>query len=498
MSFTQIFSNHFVAVVPELFLALAISVVLVYSVAYSTSVNFGLPVIVHITGWVSIYILFLTILLILNEPTGPLSLFYNSLIQDYFTCITKVALLSATILCILVSFGYIREEKINAFEYSILTLLAVLGMLLLISSYNLISMYLAIELQSLCLYVLAAFKKRSAFSTEAGLKYFILGALSSGILLFGSSLIYGFTGTTSFEEISKICTGLAELDNVRYNGLLIGMCFVAAGTLFKIAAVPFHMWSPDVYEGAPTVVSTFFAVVPKIALLALFLRLFLFSFYDLVNAWQYIILLCSFGSMLIGAFGALQQRKIKRLLAYSSIGHVGYLLVGVSTGTTEGIQGLLVYILLYMVMSLCIWTSLLSLSFRTKEGRVKYLTDFVGLSKVNPLLAITIALTMFSMAGVPPLAGFFSKLYVFFAAIDASLYLIVTVGVLTSCIGAYYYLRLVKVMFFEKTNIWTLYKPIDREKSLVLGVTFFCILFFFLYPNPLLITTHNMALVLCQ
>jgi len=359
-------------------------------------------------------------------------------------------------------------------------------------------MYLAIELQSLCLYVLAAFKKRSAFSTEAGLKYFILGALSSGILLFGSSLIYGFTGTTSFEEISKICTGLSNLGDVSYNGLLIGMCFVAAGTLFKMAAVPFHMWSPDVYEGAPTVVSTFFAVVPKIALLALFLRLFLFGFYDLVGSWQYIILLCSFGSMLVGAFGALQQRKIKRLLAYSSIGHVGYMLVGVATGTTEGLQGLLVYIILYMVMSICIWTTVLSLGFQNKVGRVKYLTDFVGLSKINPLLAITIALTMFSMAGVPPLAGFFSKLYVFFAAVESSMYLIVIIGVLTSCIGAYYYIRLVKVMFFEKTNNWTLYNPIDREKSLVLAATFFVILFFFMYPSPVLIMTHNMALILCQ
>jgi NADH-quinone oxidoreductase subunit N len=270
MTFLNLFGNSFNAILPEFFLALAISVILVYGVCYSTSINFGQPVIVRITGWVSIYTLMLTILLVLNDPVGPTSLFYNTLIQDYFTCIVKVLLLCATIFCILSSFSYIREEKINAFEYSLLILLAVLGMILLASSYNLISMYLAIELQSLCLYVLAAFKKRSAFSTEAGLKYFILGALSSGILLFGSSLIYGFTGTVSFEEIGKICTGLSTLGDVNYNGLLIGMCFVAAGTLFKIAAVPFHMWSPDVYEGAPTVVSTFFAVVPKVALLALF------------------------------------------------------------------------------------------------------------------------------------------------------------------------------------------------------------------------------------
>jgi NADH-quinone oxidoreductase subunit N len=359
-------------------------------------------------------------------------------------------------------------------------------------------MYLAIELQSLCLYVLAAFKKRSAFSTEAGLKYFILGALSSGILLFGSSLIYGFTGTTSLEEISQICTNLHNLGDIQYNGLLIGLCFISAGTLFKMAAVPFHMWSPDVYEGSPTSVSAFFAIVPKIALLALFLRIFIFTFHDLIGFWQYIILLCSFGSMMVGSFGALQQRKIKRLLAYSSIGHIGYMLVGISTGTVEGLQGLLVYIVLYMAMSTCIWTAVLSLSYSNKQGRVKYLTDFVALSKINPLLAITIALTLFSMAGVPPLAGFFSKLYVFFSALESSMYLIVIIGVLTSCIGAYYYIRLIKIMFFEKVKNWNVYKPIDREKSLILGFTFFIILFFFLYPNPLLVITHNMALVLCQ
>jgi NADH-quinone oxidoreductase subunit N len=265
-----------------------------------------------------------------------------------------------------------------------------------------------------------------------------------------------------------------------------------------MAAVPFHMWSPDVYEGSPTSVSAFFAIVPKIALLALFLRIFIFTFHDLIGFWQYIILLCSFGSMMVGSFGALQQRKIKRLLAYSSIGHIGYMLVGISTGTVEGLQGLLVYIVLYMAMSTCIWTAVLSLSYSNKQGRVKYLTDFVALSKINPLLAITIALTLFSMAGVPPLAGFFSKLYVFFSALESSMYLIVIVGVLTSCIGAYYYIRLIKIMFFEKVKNWNVYKPIDREKSLILGFTFFIILFFFLYPNPLLVITHNMALVLCQ
>ena len=498
MHFSALFSESIVATIPEIFLGCSLSLLLLYCVVYSTAVNFGKPVIVQASGWISILILLITMLFVLNDPVGPQSLFYNTLIQDYVTCIVKVFILIASICCILISFDYIREERINAFEYFSLMLLSILGMLLLVSSHNLISMYLAIELQSLCLYVLAAFKKRSAFSTEAGLKYFILGALSSGLLLFGSSLIYGFTGTTSFEEISKICTGLYSTGDAHYSGLLIGLTFVASGLLFEMAAVPFHMWSPDVYEGSPTPISAFFAIVPKVGLLALFLRIFMFTFYDIIGFWQYIILICSFGSMIVGAFGALQQRKVKRLLAYSSIGHVGYMLIGIGAGTAEGIQGLLVYIFLYMVMSTCIWTSVLSLSYQNKTGRAKYLTDLTLLSKTNPILAVTIALTMFSMAGVPPLAGFFSKLYVFFAGVEASLYLIVVVGVLTSCIGAYYYIRVIKIMFFEKVNTWILYKGIDREKATILGITFLIIVLFFVYPTPILTVTKNMALTLCQ
>jgi proton-translocating NADH-quinone oxidoreductase chain N len=358
-------------------------------------------------------------------------------------------------------------------------------------------MYLAIEMQSLCLYVLAAFKKNSAFSTEAGLKYFILGAFSSGLLLFGSSLIYGFTGTTNFEELASICTGSYNSSDLVYNGVVIGIIFVGSGILFKMAAAPFHMWSPDVYEGSPTVVSAFFAIVPKIAVFSLMLKLYMFALYDFIQSWQQLIILCSFASMVVGAFGALQQKKIKRLLAYSSIGHVGYMLLGIATGTLEGVQGLLIYIVIYMIMSINIWTVALSLQFQGKEGRAKYLTDLVSLSKVNPLLAITVALTMFSMAGVPPLAGFYGKFYVFFSAIEGSLYMLAVVGVLTSCVGAYYYMRLVKIMFFEKTTTWNIFVNIDREKSLVLGFTTLFIVFFFLHPSPLLIMSHKMALSLC-
>ena len=497
MTFLQLFENQFSTVFPEIFMVVSVNLLLIYGVFFSTSSARSLPIITRVMAWLSIQTLGITCLLVINTPIVELGLFNGVLYHDTFTRYVKVFILLAAMVCLLVSFDYFKRERVNAFEYHVLFLIAVLGMILIVSSNSLITMYLAIEMQSLCLYVLAAFKKNSAFSTEAGLKYFILGAFSSGLLLFGSSLIYGFTGTTNFEELASICTGSYNSSDLVYNGVVIGIIFVGSGILFKMAAAPFHMWSPDVYEGSPTVVSAFFAIVPKIAVFSLMLKLYMFALYDFIQSWQQLIILCSFASMVVGAFGALQQKKIKRLLAYSSIGHVGYMLLGIATGTLEGVQGLLIYIVIYMIMSINIWTVALSLQFQGKEGRAKYLTDLVSLSKVNPLLAITVALTMFSMAGVPPLAGFYGKFYVFFSAIEGSLYMLAVVGVLTSCVGAYYYMRLVKIMFFEKTTTWNIFVNIDREKSLVLGFTTLFIVFFFLHPSPLLIMSHKMALSLC-
>ena len=496
MNFYTLFENNFVAAFPELFISFAICVLLVYGVIYSTSSDYGLPLIAENMGWLAIQTFALALLLIGNQSFGTMSLFNNTMIHDLGVSGIQILLLLGSIFCLLISFDYLKEEKLHAFEYIMLMMLSVLGMMLITASYDLISMYLAIELQSLCLYVLAAFKKNSAFSTEAGLKYFILGALSSGLLLFGSSLIYGFSGTTNFEDLARLCTGTHDSMHLISTGVLVGLSFIGAGLFFKIAAVPFHMWSPDVYEGAPTSVSAFFAIVPKVAILGVLIRIFMVSFYDFIPIWQQMIILCSFGSMVVGAFGALQQKKIKRLLAYSSIGHVGYLLVGLSTGTLEGVHGMLIYIAIYMVMSLNMWTCLLSLSFQGQYGRVQYLTDFISLSKINPLLAITITLGMFSMAGVPPLAGFCAKMYIFFAAMEASMYALAIAGVLTSVVGSYYYIRLIKVMFFEKSSTWRLYKPIDREKSLVLAITTIFIMFFFAYPTPLLVSLQHMAITL--
>jgi NADH-quinone oxidoreductase subunit N len=491
MPFLHLFENQFSTVLPEIFLLGSLSLLLLYGVTLSTSLPANLPVMTRPLTWLALLTLGLTLLLTLGTPAKALTLFSGVLVHDAFTRYAKAFLLLGGMATLLASVGTFRSQALQTWEYLILVLIALLGMGLMVSANDLIALYLALEMQSLSLYVLAAFQKDSAFSTEGGLKYFVLGALSSGLLLFGSSLLYGFTGTTSLEEMALLTTG-GDLGP----GVEVGFLFLGAGLLFKLAAVPFHMWAPDVYEGAPTYSATFFAVVPKLAVFALLLKIFVYALYDLLEAWQPLFLGASFGSMVVGAFGALQQRKIKRLLAYSSIGHVGYMLLGLATGTLEGVQGLLLYLILYMVMSLNLWTLVLGMETGPGQPGLRNLTDLGGLGRSHPLLGITLALTLFSMAGMPPLAGFCAKVYVFFSAIEGGLYLLAVVGVLSSCVGAFYYMRLIKIVFFEKVGHWTLFTPLDREKALLLGGTTLFILFFFAYPSPLLVLSHKMALSL--
>ena len=346
MNVTNFFDNQLQVILPELFILLSVSTLLLVGVQYSTSEKDGYPVVVKPVAWMVILVTFLAVLLVFNNSFNTTLLFNNLLIHDPITNMVKAVLLMSTGACLLVSFNYIRQEKVHAFEFSLLMLFSIVGSMVVVSSYDLLTMYLGIEMSSLCLYALAAFTRKSAFSTEAGLKYFILGAFASGILLFGMSLIYGLTGTTNYEDLAKILIGVYESSVDIPNGLVIGMVFIIAALLFKATAAPFHMWAPDVYEGSPTIVSTFFAVVPKIAILGLFTRLLMYSFHDLMDSWQVVILLSAIMSMVIAAFTALTQRKIKRFLAYSSIGHVGYLLIGLGTGTVEGVQGLFVYTLI--------------------------------------------------------------------------------------------------------------------------------------------------------
>jgi proton-translocating NADH-quinone oxidoreductase chain N len=474
--------NDFLLLFPELFLATAAVCLLVYGVITSTQSTLMLP---NVT-WLSTLCLVLTGFLLWNAPVGNALLFFHSMVIDDLTLFCKWLILCGSLMAFLFSLRYFQEERINGFEYAVLMVLSTCSMLLMVSSYDLLSLYLTIELQSLCFYVLAAAKRDSDMATEAGLKYFLLGAFSSGILLFGSSMIYGFTGTTNVGHLGHLFAGCGGEASP---GMIIGVLFLAVGFLFKLSAAPFHMWSPDVYEGAPTAVTAYFSMVPKVAFLGVFLRIFVVNLHDLLLPWQGIILTCSMLSMIIGSVAALSQTKVKRLLAFSSIGHVGYLLLAASCGTIEGIQAVCVYLVIYVIMTACAFGCVLAL--RSVHGSVTTIHDMSVLSRTNPILALTFTLCLFSMAGVPPLAGFCSKFYLFFAAVSSSLYGLAFVAILTSCISCFYYIRLIKIMYFEKPVTWISYPPMDKPTSLLLGGCFFFLLAFFLYPAPLFVCAHK-------
>ncbi len=500
---TFIFDNDFQGIFPEIFLVCTGIFLLVYGVIWSTSKDKNYPMLASNLSWLTLLAFVYTALLIFNNPIQNAVLFYNTLVLDDFTKFIKVLILCSTFFCVFISIDYIKQESLNAFECIILILLSTSSMLFLVSSADFISMYLAIELQSLCFYVIAAVKRNSEFSTEAGLKYFLLGVFSSGLLIFGCSLIYGFTGVTHFSELAKIFTGGTQdilLSTSSLPACELGMVFLLVGFLFKITAVPFHMWSPDVYEGAPTSVTAFFLITPKAAFFAVFLRIFLESFYDFLLPWQKILIVSSLASMIVGSLAALSQTRIKRLLAFSSIGHVGYLLSGFACGTIEGIQALLIYLIVYIFMNINIFAFVLS-SMRRENAqtlpRMKYITDLAFLAKTNPIIAFTFTLTLFSMAGIPPLAGFYSKAFLFFATMSSNLYILAFIGVLCSVLSCFYYIRLVKIMYFEAPKSWCSYSRIPKENALALGISLFFIIFLMVYPSPLHLLTHQVTLTLC-
>ena len=490
--YIHLFENDFYALFPELFLTCTTMLLLMFGVVWSTSKAEGYPILTHTIAWLSVWSLVCTFGLTIHSPFSVMVSFYNTFVIDELTFLLKAMVLCSATAAMLMSMEYLKTSMLNIFEYSILVLLSTISMLLLISSYDFISMYLAIEMQSLCFYVLAASKRHSEFSTEAGLKYFLLGAFSSGVLLFGCSLVYGYTGLTNFEDIAKCLAGSA-LFQTHHSFLHLGMGLIMIGFLFKLTAAPFHFWAPDVYEGSPTSVTAFFAITPKIALLGVFLRLLLGSFYDLLFAWQYVLFFCSICSLFIGAFGAMAQKKIKRLLVYSSIGHVGYLLIGICCGTVEGLQAVLLYLILYIFMTVNVFTIVLSCIDHSKTFRLKYIQDLGLLGQTHPVLALTFSCTLFSMAGIPPLAGFCSKFYLFFAAMGSSLYGLALFGVLSSVVSCFYYIRLIKIMYFEQPSQLVTYGAIDHEKAILLGITTTVIVFFFLCPHSLFLWTYKVA-----
>ncbi|MGI9371336.1 MAG: NADH-quinone oxidoreductase subunit NuoN [Hyphomicrobiales bacterium] len=403
---------------------------------------------------------------------------YNGLfVVDTFGRFMKILTLFGAAIALLMSVNALKREGIQRFEYPVLVILAVLGMCMMISANGLISLYMGLELQSLALYVMAAINRDNVRSSEAGLKYFVLGALSSGMLLYGASLIYGFTGETQFASIAQAVSGEgAGL------GFLFGLVFLLAGLAFKVSAVPFHMWTPDVYEGSPTPVTAFFAAAPKVAAMAIFTRVMIDAFPTVTKDWQQIVVFISIASMVLGAFAAIGQDNLKRLMAYSSIGHIGFALVGLAAGSEEGVRGVIIYMAIYLLMTLGTFACILAM--RTRDGAVESISDLSGLARNDGMMAFVLSMLMFSLAGIPPLAGFFAKFYVFAAAIKADLFALAIIGVLASVVSAFYYLRIVKVMYFDEPA--EEFESTPRELRLVILLSGVFVVVFAIVSRPLI------------
>ncbi|MDC0469034.1 NADH-quinone oxidoreductase subunit NuoN [Candidatus Pelagibacter sp.] len=456
-------------IIPEIFISLSVMFLLILGVFKKNSFE-----LIHN---LSIIVLLITGVIVFNETLDieKILLFNGSVVIDYLSSFMKIITLLAAFIVLAISKNYLDIFKISKIEYPILILSSVLGMMVMISSNDLIVFYMGLELQSLALYVLATFNRNNLKSSEAGLKYFVLSALSSGLLLYGCSLIYGFSGSTNFEIIAS------QLDSNEY-ALTFGIVFILVGLAFKISAVPFHMWAPDVYEGSPTTVTLFFTMVPKIAALTVFIRFLYVPFLELIDQWQMILVFLSIASMLFGAIAAIGQKNIKRLIAYSSIGHIGYALAGVASASNDGIQSSVIYLTIYIVMNLGLFSCLLML--RRNDNYYESIDDLSGLSKNHPILSFSLLVILFSLAGIPPLAGFFAKFYIFKAVIEQSMYFLAIVGLLSTVIAAFYYLRIIKIIYFDPEK-----EKYDQDHSswlkFSLILSTLLILFYFISPSQL-------------
>ncbi len=465
-------------VIPEIFLSLSLMFLLLLGVFKKE----GSIIVYNL----SLVFLIISIPLILNVPSNNTTLIFNDSYKiDYLSNFVKILIIISTIFVLLTSSQYLKSIKIFNVEYPILILSSILGMMVMVSSNDLIVFYIGLELQSLALYVLASFNRDNILSSESGLKYFVLSALSSGLLLYGCSLVYGFSSSTNFSQI-----GFNYDQSIQ--GITFGMVFILVGLAFKISAVPFHMWAPDVYQGSPTSVTLFFAILPKIAALTVFIRFLYSPFLELIDQWQSIIIFLSIASMLFGAVAAIGQKNLKRLAAYSSISHMGYALAGLTTGTNQGIQSSILYISIYLVMNLALFSCILMLKKNNKY--YESIEDLSGLSRNHPLLAFSLLIVLFSLAGIPPLAGFFAKFYVFAAVIEQSMFFLAIVGLMATVVAAFYYLRIIKTIYFDKEV-----EKFDTDHNLglkiSLTITTILILIYFIYPNSLIDFVSKINLV---
>nr|WGU20060.1 NADH dehydrogenase subunit 2 [Phytophthora sp. ML-2023a] len=492
MILQEIFNNNFEIIIPEFFLTTILLILLLFGVFYKNQNTQKILIIKNITT-IIIYLLLILLILTLNITNISNNILNGVLIINNFTQFIKTILIMSTIICFLTQQKYLIQQKINSYEINILMLISLLGLMLLVSSNHFITLYLAIELQSLSFYILTSTQKKSILSVEAGLKYFILGSIASGFILFGSSIIYAITGSLNFNNIFLILSNINYLDNINILiSVSYGLIFITIGILFKIGASPVHFWLPDVYEGAPNNVSSFFAIVPKIAFIAILIRLFFDIFFNLSFFFEIFFYIISFLSMLVGALSALQQKKIKRLLAYSSISHVGFIFIGFTSNMLNTIPFILLYVLIYIITSINLWTSYLSLNINHKP--IKYLTDLSNIYTINKLIAVIIILNIFSLAGIPPLAGFFSKLFIFFSAIKNNYFSLVFFGIIISVISSFYYLKIIKIIFFEKILRKMYISQINKIQSIILIINTQFVLFLFVFPNIILVNLNKIYL----
>jgi len=465
-------------ILPELFISISLMLILLLGVFKKKSAQL-------VYNFTIITLLILLVLLINLSSLSSAAIFNSSYTIDNLSNFMKIITIASGVFVLLTSSKYIKLTNIMKIEYPVLILSSILGMMVMISANDLIVFYMGLELQSLALYVLASFNRENLLSSESGLKYFVLSALSSGILLYGCSLLYGFSGSTNYNVIA------GNIVNAE-NGLTFGIVFILVGLAFKISAVPFHMWAPDVYQGSPTSVTLFFAVLPKIAALTVIIRFLYIAFINVIDQWQLIIIFLSIASMLFGAVAAIGQTNLKRLVAYSSIGHMGYALAGISTGTNQGIQSSIVYIFIYLIMNISFFSCLFML--RRNDKYFENIDDLSGISKNHPMLSLCFLITLFSLAGIPPLAGFFAKFYIFLAIIEDKMYFLAITGLLSSVVAAFYYLKIIKKMYFDAEK-----EKYDSEHGLGLKLsltisTIFLLLYFF-YPGPLVEIIYKINLI---
>ena len=453
--------------VPEVFLSLSIFSLLMIGVFVKNSFN--------LIYKLSIFLIFLLILIILNTDGETIKIFEESFVSDNFSLFAKLLILISSFFILIISKQYIVDIKNNKFEYPIIVLLSILGMFFMVSSNDLILFYLGLELQSLSLYILASMDRDNLKSSEAGIKYFVLSALSSGLLLYGCSLLYGFTGSTNFEVIASNTADSTI-------GIIFAMVFILVGLAFKVSAVPFHMWTPDVYEGSPTSVTSFFSVVPKVAGIVIFIRFMYLPFQEILDQWKYILVFISIASMILGAVAAIGQNNIKRLIAYSSIGHIGYAIAGMTPGTENGFKSTLIYISIYAVMNIGAFACIFLMKRNGKY--IEDIQELSGASRNHPLMSLSLLIILSSLAGIPPMAGFFAKFYVFMAVIESGMFTLAVIGLVTTVVSAFYYIRIIKIMYFDDPK-----KPFEQLKdfgiygSLIVSCIF--LISFFLYPSIL-------------